>query len=88
MFYFVVWNKSLDVKYIFNATVAFIIAIILQMYSVLMIQSAKKVDSIQSNINTLKSLTIRTRSQQAQLDSYENQLNNGTNIYYRNINIF
>ena len=87
MFHFVVWKKSLDVRYIFNATVAFIIAIILQIYSVLMIQSADKADAIQSNINTLESLTTRTRTQQNQLAAYEDQLNDETNVYYRYINV-
>ena len=37
MFQFLIWKKSLDVKYIFNAVIAFAIAITMQIYSVLMI---------------------------------------------------
>ena len=52
-----------------------------------MIQSADKADAIQSNINTLESLTTRTRTQQNQLAAYEDQLNDETNVYYRYINV-
>lgn len=38
MFQFAVWKKSLDVKYIFNAVIAFFLAVAMQIYSVLLIQ--------------------------------------------------
>lgn len=88
MFQFIVWKTSLDVRYILNGIVAFIIAIALQYLSVEMIYYSNKANSIDDDIQTVSEDSSLTNAEKDdQMNELLDSLASATNEYYKYINI-
>ncbi|CAI2382176.1 unnamed protein product [Moneuplotes crassus] len=86
MFQFVVWKKSLDVKYIFNAVIAFTLAVVMQVFSALLIEQIRDADSIDDKITeTSENSSLSTVEKNKLLDQYTDELEDSTALYYEYI---
>jgi len=81
LFQYLVWKKSLDVRYYIYVIAVIATAIVLQVFSFLLIREQEKVKTKQSEINDLEAMTL-TPSIQSQIATAYDELGKRSDAFY------